>query len=380
MASPATKRSKLSHSPANLADDGETSPDASIPDASFYSLDKGCKSSVNARGQDLPRGSVYRRLAAHGMASRTGRYGSIDYAPNMVKLQTDEMLHNVKSSSCELRMAHLDAALHRIKQIIEDLPDTGPFTVPEAEKELRETHQVQIPFPDPPPDSTVRYTFSYARPSNINVVGSYTRKTALHTNDMLTADLAVTMPTIIFQEKDYLNYRYFHKRAFYLARIAVGFKQTEDHDFHIEYALLNDNHLQPVIIIKSKQAQSDLARTRSRYQIRLLLAAHRGVFSAQSTFLVQNCLRSMPGDDAAKSSVGKPTPFYNSTLRSECCSLAYLELLHNAALSLESFNDACILGNVWLRQRGFGAGIAHGGFGPFEWACTHGSAFARWGT
>lgn len=32
------------------------------------------------------------------------------------------------------------------------------------------------------------------------------------------------------------------------------------------------------------------------------------------------------------------------------------------------FKDACILGRIWLRQRGFGSSISDGGFGHFEWA------------
>lgn len=32
------------------------------------------------------------------------------------------------------------------------------------------------------------------------------------------------------------------------------------------------------------------------------------------------------------------------------------------------FKEACILGRIWLRQRGFGSSIVNGGFGHFEWA------------
>ena len=63
------------------------------------------------------------------------------------------------------------------------------------------------------------------------------------------------------------------------------------------------------------------------------------------------------------------SPFYNATLRSECCLLSYGKLMQETSIQSESFRDACNLGNVWLRQRGFDTGVREGGFGPFEWAC-----------
>lgn len=45
-----------------------------------------------------------------------------------------------------------------------------------------------------------------------------------------------------------------------------------------------------------------------------------------------------------------------------------MKLLHQASTLSEAFKDVCLLGRVWLRQRGLGKSIAKGGFGPFEWA------------
>lgn len=304
------------------------------------------------------------------MATQKNQNGPSDPTSNIFRYQTEELLQSVKTSSCEERIAYLDAALRRIKKIVENLPDKGPLTVLEAERELRETHNVTIPFPQPPPDSKAKYTFSYSSPSDIQSVGGFLRQTVLQTTETLTIDLAVTMPRKMFQEKDYLNYRYFYKRAFYLACIAAGISQAAIADFQVDYALLNDNQLQPVIIIKIKEVESDVKVAQHGCQIRLLLAAPSDLFPVERTFLAKNCMRSMPCADPVNLLSADPTPFYNSSLRSECCFLLHMELLHNAALSSESFNDACILGDIWLRQRGFGPGVSSGGFGAFEWACT----------
>ena len=370
MAASALKKLEPLHSPDNVEDNDVTLYSASDLDASVQPSEQGYFEDGGRNALHVHQRNTQNQPANHNAAEYMDLCGSGDYNSNMFKLQTEEMLRRVRPSSYEKRMAKVDAALRKIKQIIENLPDKGPLTVPEAERELLKTHEVQIPFPDPPPDQKTKYTFSYIRPSNINVVGSYARKSAIHVNNMCIVDLAVTMPTQIFQEKDYLNYRYFYKRAYYLACIAVGFKESELIDFSIDFALQNDNHLQPIIIIKSNQSGSDLDLSRSKCQIRILLAADGNLFPAGRTLPDKNCIRSMSSLDASKIISEKPTPFYNSSLRSECCSFSYLELLHNASSQSEGFNDACILGSVWLRQRGFGAGISRGGFGPFEWACT----------
>jgi U3 small nucleolar RNA-associated protein 22 len=63
-----------------------------------------------------------------------------------------------------------------------------------------------------------------------------------------------------------------------------------------------------------------------------------------------------------------PTPFYNATVRADSNIKQYHNLLHRSSKAAKGFKDACILGRIWLRQRGFGGTISAGGFGPFEWA------------
>ena len=108
--------------------------------------------------------------------------------------------------------------------------------------------------------------------------------------------------------------------------------------------------------------------TRQRYQIRILLAASQDLFTIAKTLPNKNCIRAQCRDGLPSDGL-PPTPFYNASLRSECCIRSFSTMLHAALAHSEAFKDACILGNVWLRQRGFGAGIRGGGFGPFEWAC-----------
>ena len=300
------------------------------------------------------------------LVGQASLYSSTGHKLDTFKLQIGEMLQEI-CPTYDQQVARVDATLRKLKHTIENLPERGPSTVAEAEKELSKEDDIRIPFPEPLPDMDANYTFTYAKPANINVVGSYPRKTAVRVNGQLTVDLAVTMPTKIFQEKDYLNYRYFYKRAYYLARIAVGIRASKDINFHVEFALQNDNHLQPIIMVTSNQNSGGCDLLQSRCQIRILSAADGELFPQAKTMPDKSCLRS---HCALQDAPSGPTPFYNASLRSECCSFSNLRLLHDASSQSNSFKDACLLGSIWLRQRGFGAGLTHGGFGPFEWACT----------
>ena len=66
----------------------------------------------------------------------------------------------------------------------------------EAERELLHSHKLRIPFPEPRPAEDAKYTLAYSKPANINVVGSYARKTVIQVGDKLEVDLAVTMPSV----------------------------------------------------------------------------------------------------------------------------------------------------------------------------------------
>ena len=215
---------------------------------------------------------------------------------------------------------------------------------------------------------------------------------------------AAKSPKHIFQEKDFLDFRYFHKRAYYLACIAASLQEanlsvprkrhttssttpasSEDCNFIVSFAYQNDNPLQPIITINPGAGEqsrppyrgdcteiyiggeSDF--TESKCQIIIILAAKEDLFPISKTLPDKSCIRATGENASFQRTSNLPTPLYNGTLRSECSSLPYLKLLHAASLRAEAFGDACLLGSIWLGQRGYSAAITDGGFGQFEWAC-----------
>ncbi|KAI9787741.1 MAG: hypothetical protein M1839_000273 [Geoglossum umbratile] len=281
----------------------------------------------------------------------------------MFKLQLDELLVEVQPNY-EKRMAPVESALRKLKAVIEQIPDREPVDAAEAEKELYKCYKTATPFK---PANNVKYQLAYAKPANINVVGSYALRTAVKTRGLMSVDMAITLPSSLFQEKDYLNYRYFHKRAYYLACLVAGINENEGCKFKTTFSYLNGNNIQPIVVISSCGDGGTDDFSSSRCEIRILPAVSEEVFSNARLLPDKNCVRPSKAVSGTTALLA-PTPFYNATLKSESSVTPYLKLLHGASSHCGSYKEVCILGRVWLQQRGFGGSISKGGFGHFEWA------------
>ena len=64
-------------------------------------------------------------------------------------------------------------------------------------------------------------TYSFLPPSNVKISGSWLTQTIIKTDSKLRVDLNVEMPAEYFNERDYLNYRYFIKRNIYLSHVYI---------------------------------------------------------------------------------------------------------------------------------------------------------------
>lgn len=65
-----------------------------------------------------------------------------------------------------------------------------------AQEDLSQKHKISVPLSAQYPALGAKYSFSYEKPANINVVGSYARKTDIRTEGRVVIDLAVTMPSV----------------------------------------------------------------------------------------------------------------------------------------------------------------------------------------
>ncbi|CAJ2508559.1 Uu.00g135850.m01.CDS01 [Anthostomella pinea] len=294
-------------------------------------------------------------------SSSMGASGSSAYI-----LETDELLEEAKISDYNKAFPGLSETLRQFKDVIESLDDHEPLPISDVSASFEKTNRVAIPYPDPKPRKDSPYKLAFAKPTQVNVVGSYAFQTMIRTQAAPSVDMIVVMPASLFQEKDYRDYRYFYKRAYYLAYISAGLRRKFG-TMDFSYSNLGGNVLLPILSVcpKNKSSKQDSADC----AVRIIPNAPEGCFPTAKLSATSNAVRhTNPQDTGDSKDTKMPTPFYNATLKAESLFTSFLRLLHNSQKTCPAFQDACILGRIWLQQRGFGADSATGGFGHFHWA------------
>lgn len=179
-------------------------------------------------------------------------------------------------------------------------------------------------------------------PERVNVVGSF----LLGYSSGLAADIAVQMPSDLFESKDYLNHRYHDKRLLYLIYLARHFCKTEQDnwsDVSLVTKYLNGDEAKPVLCV-SHVEQPDVS-------ICIIPSYADGVFKEKKL-----------GDDRCNLRIAKTTSVVE---RSEDATLAYnasiamdskfvdsLQSLHLAVTGVPAFADTVLLLEAWcVRHR-----------------------------
>ena len=286
------------------------------------------------------------------------------FKSNIFKLQIDELVKEVKLK--DSHVTKIEKVLHRLHDFINKIPPIENLTLQQAENHFN-SKKLVIPFPDPKP-TKVNYAFSYLAPEDVSLVGSFGLKTGISQADGMSIDIALTMPSELFQPKDYLNYRALYKRAFYLAYVAdnlIPLSKKNNLPIKITYQFLNDDILCPVLKLESIKTDNldDLSFHKTKFTINIIAGFPFGVFDAKKLLPDKNCIRVQ-----AESKDLPPTPIYNSSILSLTSYDYYLKFLYTSRKSTEAFKDACILGRLWLQQRNMGSAVNKGGFGHFEFA------------
>ncbi|KAL1962806.1 hypothetical protein VTN77DRAFT_9175 [Rasamsonia byssochlamydoides] len=364
------KRRKLNPTETDNAAQVENSlPDARLRTGNSNSAESTDENEIvqgtqtKSSDKSLPRNSESKRVNTDRSAEFARANGLSK--SSLFKLQTDELLTELRPDYDKL-VSQVHNILGKIKDTICRIPDRPPKPPLEAEREMRNMHGIAVPFPSPSPEEDSKYPMAFRSPADVNVVGSVALRTGMRMSDPFNIDLAVTMPGTLFQEKDNLNYRFFYKRAYYIACIAAGIQEEKSLPLTLTFGLQDGDSLRPIIFLEpSDDASNDLIRLRLR--IRIITAIEDDVFPISKTLPMKNNIRSAALVDKPGSSGEESTPFYNSSLRSEATVTPYHRYLHSAIQKHESMRDACILGRTWLRQRGFGTAVHDGGFGGFEW-------------
>ena len=246
--------------------------------------------------------------------------------------------------------------------------------------------------------------FGVAPPAALHLVGSWPLKSATKRPEGFDIDMAIVMPSALFQEKDHMTLRYAHKRNFYLAVVAAAVQEalvgpqeaskgqgkaprkskggetssSRPHaiaerlqSLSLSWELLDNDPRRPVLLLTPihDKGEMDFSKLKARIRIHPAYDPATVPFNFSRLAPSRNGIRinvaaneassRRKGEEEAKEAGAAsllPTPIYNTTVLLDGLQLAHLVYLHNTACACPAFQDACALLKTWAFQRGFGTG------------------------
>ena len=92
-------------------------------------------------------------------------------------------------------------------------------------------------------------TYSFLTPASVRIIGAFLTNTIVKT-PKTTIDLCVEMPSEYFNERDYLNYRYFIKRSLYMANVLSQLMENQKYaNLKFEYIANYSSPFKPILLL-----------------------------------------------------------------------------------------------------------------------------------
>ncbi|TRM70534.1 Nrap protein [Schizophyllum amplum] len=273
------------------------------------------------------------------------------YQSSSFKLQIDALLPNVRPKAS--RVPPLEKFLFALHASLIKIPSKAPNHPLQAARPLQK-QGVAVPYSLPLPSEDTNWKVAFEKPSNITVVGSWGNKVSVKGKDKarFRVDVAVEMPDSLFQEKDYLNGRFFHKRAFYIAMIAAAIKQDKLLNVDVSYHSPNDDPRLTSVVLTHQSDNSDTDFTKLHVDVCVI-----PVLSPRCPISLRHLSPSHANVRISSSTADHPpTPLYNTTLLTAFAPRPQLLAVHKLKEQSAAFTDALTLLRVWANQRGFGVG------------------------
>ncbi|PWN29957.1 Nrap protein [Jaminaea rosea] len=326
-------------------DDAEQDDEESAVAGGSKSLNGKKKSKVDLYA--LPTNEELQALTEVGEQFKSG----------LVKMKIEEMVSSVTPKHSKAKP--LEAILHRLRSLVESIEPIPATSVKEAAKAIKKrfpASNVTIPYGSvAPPKKDAQYSLAFEPPAALQLVGSWPLKVAAKRPSGLDVDVALVMPSSLFQEKDHMNYRYFHKRAFYLAVVAAAISTSEE--LRGVQVTFGGDERRPTLVLSPPKDKSGLDFSKLKAEVRIHLAHQPDLFPPARLAPGRNNVRSASADDEASgSALAAPTPRYNASILLDSLRAPHLVYLHATAKACPAFTDAALLLRVWAFQRGFGSG------------------------
>ncbi|KIY51281.1 Nrap protein [Fistulina hepatica ATCC 64428] len=282
---------------------------------------------------------------------------------SLFKLQIDALLPNVRPKYASEQP--LKDFLFKLHAFLNDLPSVEPQHPLHAARALLK-RGVAVSYPQPVPTEDTKSKVAFEKPSDIALVGSWPDHLSVKSKDgaKYQVDLAVEMPAQLLQAKDYMNGRFFHQKAFYLAVIADAIERSKDIDVTLSYhSSNNDPRLTTLVLDPIKGSKSDFSKSGAQIRIIPVLPSnscipqHR-LSPSHSNIRLHPRSNGGSHDDSPeyRDSMSAPTPLYNTALLTSLIPKRRLLATHAIKEETEAFSDALALLRVWANQRGYGVG------------------------
>ncbi|KAL7747928.1 U3 snoRNP protein [Sorochytrium milnesiophthora] len=267
---------------------------------------------------------------------------------SLFSLQSESLLDQVTPKT----PAVVKETLRHIKQQLDKSTSTGDLSHAQALDYLHAKHVLwpwQLHDSDTASDKEVMYSFRYDKPTRIDVMGSWLLggegKGAVvkRKHGKWNVDLAVQMPSSLFQQKDHLNHRYFHKRAFYLAVVAVFLSNLP----HVEpsFSFFQSDPRRPMLHLALQHNSKA-----QHVVVNIHLTVADDVFKLDRLSPGRNNVRPQAADGGAERDL-PATPHYNSLVHMDMLPLRHLKLFHHTAAAVKWYLAAVKLCKVWCAQR-----------------------------
>lgn len=157
----------------------------------------------------------------------------------------------------------------------------------------------------------------------------------------------------LFQPKDHLNGRFFHKRAFYLAVVAQSLSSSPKLSLQVMYDSPQADSRRTCLAIRTEptNSSSDFTSLNATIRIHLTLRPEASPISISRLSPSHSNLRF--ASESSFPSSPPPTPLYNNTLLQNFTSTTHMLATYHHKSDIPSFADALSLLRVWANQRGY---------------------------
>ncbi|KAJ2843696.1 U3 snoRNP protein, partial [Coemansia brasiliensis] len=279
---------------------------------------------------------------------------SLLFKTNLFKLQVDELLNETVVASGSKATRELDAALKQIRDTLVAMESTNEMSVEAAVNHVRKLSKSEfsVPFPDPSPPADLPIKMAFGAPDVVNIVGSYALGMTVRTGQGFSVDMMAQMPPHLFQERDHLNFRYFYKRAFFVAMVRVFLQKSAVHDaFDVDFDLLRSDTRLPVVVLRPKPDMRRLAKLNC--SIRIIPTIAPDTLPLKRLAPSRNHIRfSFIARGASDGEVDNlpPTPQYNAALVSDALLTTHITYLHETKDLCPEFARAAALLRIWHSQ------------------------------